>query len=87
MFHVSDNLTHFHVSRALRVCSCEMCKHIMNGAGRQPDAVCLLFYRILVLIVFQPNLSHKILTSSLLLLALINTESNNVFSILRIETL
>lgn len=65
------------ISKSLRVCSCKMCKHMMDGAGSGLAVVLLLLYRILFFYcVFQPHLSCKILTSSLLLLALINTKFN-----------
>lgn len=57
----------------------------MLAAGRPPDAWSLSCRVLMVLIAFQPHLSHKVLTSSVLLLAL--TRVQHIFSIPRIETL
>lgn len=58
----------------------------MLAAGRPPDAWSLSCRVLMVLIAFQPHLSHKVLTSSGLLLAL-TSRVQHIFSIPRIETL
>lgn len=51
------NLLHMYLALVyLRVCQCKMCKYIMNGAGRRPDTVLLLFYRLLFFIVFSSQI-------------------------------